>query len=82
MYQVGHLQEFPYQLTSCFLEDICVFLETESEILNTISVGRKSKINFQENNLRSTESEGSKFCNRWIYTVKTWQVLQEKRRRL
>jgi hypothetical protein len=54
-------------------------LETESEILNTISVGRKSKINFQENDLRSIESEGSKFFNPWLNIVKTWQVLQEKK---
>ena len=38
------------------------------------------KINFQKNNQRSIESESSKIFNRWINVVKTWQVLQEKKR--
>jgi hypothetical protein len=49
-------------------EDICVFLETEREILNSVSVGRKN-----------LGSEGSKYFNPWIYIVKTWQVLQENK---
>ena len=49
-------------------EDIYVFLETEREILNPVSVGRKS-----------IGSEGSKYFNWWMYIVKTWQVLQESK---